>query len=53
LAWQLLTREQDYIYERPVLTFRELRHELIARAPAEPHEATALRPRRTRMSRPT
>ena len=25
LTWQLLTKQQDYIYERPALTFRKLR----------------------------
>ena len=25
LTWQLLTTQQDYIYERPALTFRKLR----------------------------
>ncbi len=25
LAWHMLTKEQDYIYERPALTFRKLR----------------------------
>ncbi len=25
LTWQLLTRQQDYIYERPALTYRKLR----------------------------
>ena len=34
LTWQLLTHEQDYIYERPALTFRKLRQlELAAGAP--------------------
>jgi len=34
LTWQLLTTEQDYIYERPALTFRKLRQlELAAGAP--------------------
>jgi transposase len=34
LTWQLLTHEQDYIYERPALTFRKLRKlELAAGAP--------------------
>jgi transposase len=34
LAWQLLTKQQDYIYERPALTFRKLRQlELAAGAP--------------------
>ena len=34
LTWQLLTREQNYIYERPALTFRKLRQlELAAGAP--------------------
>jgi transposase len=25
LSWQLLTQQQDYIYERPALTYRKLR----------------------------
>jgi transposase len=34
LAWQLLTNQEDYYYERPALTFRKLRqHELSAGAP--------------------
>ncbi len=34
LTWQLLTTQQDYIYERPALTFRKLRQlELAAGAP--------------------
>jgi transposase len=34
LTWQLLTHEQDYIYERPALTHRKLRQlELAAGAP--------------------
>ena len=34
LVWQLLTKEQDYIYERPALTYRKLRKlELTAGAP--------------------
>jgi transposase len=34
LTWQLLTKQQDYIYERPALTFRKLRMlELAAGAP--------------------
>jgi hypothetical protein len=34
LTWQLLTKEQDYLYERPALTFRKLRRlELAAGAP--------------------
>jgi transposase len=34
LTWQLLTKQQDYIYERPALTFRKLRQlELAAGAP--------------------
>jgi transposase len=34
LAWQLLTKQQDYLYERPALTFRKLRRlELTAGAP--------------------
>jgi transposase len=34
LTWQLLTKQQDYIYERPALTFRKLRKlELAAGAP--------------------
>jgi transposase len=34
LTWQLLTHEQNYIYERPALTFRKLRQlELAAGAP--------------------
>jgi transposase len=34
LTWQLLIHEQDYIYERPALTFRKLRQlELAAGAP--------------------
>jgi glycine/D-amino acid oxidase-like deaminating enzyme len=34
LAWQLLTKQQDYIYERPALTHRRLRQlELAAGAP--------------------
>jgi hypothetical protein len=34
LTWQLLTHDQDYIYERPALTFRKLRQlELAAGAP--------------------
>ena len=34
LTWQLLTHQQDYIYERPALTFRKLRQlELAAGAP--------------------
>ena len=36
LAWQLLTKQQDYHYERPALTFRELRKlELAAGAPRQ------------------
>ncbi len=40
LTWQLLTKEQDYLYERPALTFRKLRKlELAAGAPkrSNPH----------------
>ena len=34
LTWQLLTHQQDYIYERPALTLRKLRQlELAAGAP--------------------
>jgi transposase len=34
LTWQLLTKQQDYIYERPALTYRKLRAlELAAGAP--------------------
>ena len=34
LTWQLLTTQQDYLYERPALTFRKLRRlELTAGAP--------------------
>ena len=34
LAWQLLTKHEDYHYERPALTFRKLRQlELAAGAP--------------------
>jgi transposase len=34
LTWQLLTKQQDYLYERPALTFRKLRQlELVAGAP--------------------
>ena len=34
LTWQLLTKQQDYIYERPALTHRKLRQlELAAGAP--------------------
>jgi transposase len=34
LTWQLLTKRQDYLYERPALTFRKLRRlELAAGAP--------------------
>jgi transposase len=34
LTWQLLTKQQDYIYERPALTFRKLRMlEIAAGAP--------------------
>jgi hypothetical protein len=34
LAWQLLTKQEDYYYERPALTFRKLRQlELAAGAP--------------------
>ena len=34
LTWQLLTTQQDYIHERPALTFRKLRQlELAAGAP--------------------
>ncbi len=34
LAWHLLTKQQDYRYERPALTFRKLRQlELAAGAP--------------------
>ncbi|MCA1680034.1 MAG: transposase [Actinobacteria bacterium] len=34
LSWQLLTTQQDYIYQRPALTFRKLRQlELAAGAP--------------------
>jgi transposase len=34
LTWQLLTKQQDYHYERPALTFRKLRRlELTAGAP--------------------
>ncbi len=44
LAWQLLTKQQDYIYERPALTYRKLRQlELAAGAPkrSNPHGRNA------------
>jgi transposase len=35
LAWHMLTKQQDYIYERPALTFRKLRRlEMTAGSPA-------------------
>ena len=35
LAWHMLTKQQDYIYERPALTFRKLRKlEMTAGSPA-------------------
>jgi transposase len=40
LAWQLLTKQRDYIYERPALTYRKLRQlDLAAGAPkrSNPH----------------
>jgi transposase len=35
LAWHMLTKQQDYIYERPALTFRKMRKlEMTAGSPA-------------------
>ena len=40
LTWQLLTKQQDYLYERPALTFRKLRRlELTAGAPKRSNPA--------------
>jgi len=45
LTWQLLSTQQDYIYERPALTFRKLRQlELAAGAPSATTRAAAAHP---------
>ena len=45
LAWHMLTKQQDYLYERPALTFRKLRRlELTAGAPPRSNPGGRHRP---------
>jgi transposase len=53
LTWQLLTKQQDYIYERPALTFRKLRMlEIAAGAPKRSNPGGRNGPRHRRHPSP-